>query len=198
MKTTKAMFCEDCDCSIEVEFLFCPQCGKALNREEVIITHCFEKGFEYKKILSFLDKFHGTIMSLRTLKSRIKSFGLSRRSAQVDEQVLKTRIRQELDRPGRLHGYRALWHTLQLEGIIVPRNEVERLLKEMDPEGCESRRAKRLTKRNYISAGPNFCWHVDGYDKLKPYGFPIHGCMDGCSRKIYGSKFVAPITTQLK
>ena len=22
-------------------------------------------------------------------------------------------------------------------------------------------------------------WHVDGYDKLKPFGFPIHGCIDG-------------------
>lgn len=26
--------------------------------------------------------------------------------------------------------------------------------------------------------------HVDGYDKLKPYGFPIHGAIDGLSRKI--------------
>ena len=52
-------------------------------------------------------------MNLRTLKSRIKSFGLSRRVAKVDKQLLKTRIRQELDRPGCLHGHHALWHTLQ-------------------------------------------------------------------------------------
>ena len=26
--------------------------------------------------------------------------------------------------------------------------------------------------------------HVDGYDKLKDFGFPIHGCIDGYSRKI--------------
>ena len=32
--------------------------------------------------------------------------------------------------------------------------------------------------------GPNYIWHVDGYDKLKPYGFPIHGAIDGWSRKI--------------
>jgi hypothetical protein len=25
---------------------------------------------------------------------------------------------------------------------------------------------------------------MDGYDKLKPYGFPIHGCIDGFSRKM--------------
>lgn len=22
-------------------------------------------------------------------------------------------------------------------------------------------------------------WHLDGYDKLKPYGFSIHACIDG-------------------
>ena len=25
-------------------------------------------------------------------------------------------------------------------------------------------------------------WHCDGYDKLKLYGFPIHGCIDGLAR----------------
>ncbi|KAL5506500.1 hypothetical protein EMCRGX_G008155 [Ephydatia muelleri] len=34
------------------------------------------------------------------------------------------------------------------------------------------------------SRGPNWCWHMDGYDKLKPFGFPIHACIDGFSRKI--------------
>ncbi len=29
------------------------------------------------------------------------------------------------------------------------------------------------------SQGPNHVWHIDGYDKLKPFGFPIHGCVDG-------------------
>ena len=27
--------------------------------------------------------------------------------------------------------------------------------------------------------GPNWCWHIDGYDKLKAFGFPIHACIDG-------------------
>ena len=41
-----------------------------------------------------------------------------------------------------------------------------------------------MIRRRYFSAGPNFIWHCDGYDKLKPYGFAIHGCIDGFSRKI--------------
>ena len=31
---------------------------------------------------------------------------------------------------------------------------------------------------------PDFLWHIDGYDKLKPYGFSIHGCIDRFSRRI--------------
>ena len=31
---------------------------------------------------------------------------------------------------------------------------------------------------------PNAVWHADGYDKLKPYGFPIHGAIDGFSRRV--------------
>ena len=29
-----------------------------------------------------------------------------------------------------------------------------------------------------------FIWHIDGYDKLKPFGFAIHGYIDGYSRRI--------------
>lgn len=36
-----------------------------------------------------------------------------------------------------------------------------------------------LTFSFYIQ-GANYCWHIDGYDKLSPYGLPIHGCVDGC------------------
>lgn len=32
--------------------------------------------------------------------------------------------------------------------------------------------------------GPNYLWHVDGYDKLKHCRFPIHGAIDGYSRKV--------------
>ena len=35
-----------------------------------------------------------------------------------------------------------------------------------------------------VSPGANFCWHIDGYDELRPFGFSIHGCVDGFSRRI--------------
>ena len=45
-------------------------------------------------------------------------------------------------------------------------------------------RRKKLKRRCYRSLGPNDCWHIDGYGKIKSFGFPIIGCIDGFSRKI--------------
>lgn len=89
-----------------------------------------------------------------------------------------------LDGPGCIPGYRHVWHTLQLKGYQVPRIVVELLLRELDPEGCEMRKQHKLKRRVYKNPGPNAVWHADGYDKLKPYGFAIHGCIDGWSRKL--------------
>ena len=47
-----------------------------------------------------------------------------------------------------------------------------------------NRKAKHLKLKTYVSDGPNQCWHIDGYNKLKSYGFPIHGCVDGWSREV--------------
>ena len=70
------------------------------------------------------------------------------------------------------------------EGTQVPRRFVEWSLKEIDPIGCELRRKHGIKRRQYINSGPNFAWHIEGYDKLKPWDFPIHGAIDGYSRKI--------------
>ncbi|MED6239288.1 hypothetical protein ATANTOWER_004438 [Ataeniobius toweri] len=29
-----------------------------------------------------------------------------------------------------------------------------------------------------------YVWHIDGYDKIKPFGIAISGCIDGFSRKM--------------
>jgi len=72
----------------------------------------------------------------------------------------------------------------QAGGITVPRNIVYALLKIPDPEGIDLRRKRRLIRREYYSRGPNYLWHLDSYDKLKPYGLCINGCIDGFSRRL--------------
>ena len=176
--------CGNCNYNISIEDNYCSNCGKKLNVEEVAIKYYFTGGYQYNVILEMLRKFHRIHMSMRTLKSRLKALGLRRRSLEFEEDETRTRIQQELDGPGCMAGYRSIWHTLRRENFGVPRQAVEIFLKEMDSEGCEARRRRRLRRRVYVNQGPNHCWHMDGYDKLKPYGFPIHGCIDGFSRKV--------------
>ena len=77
-----------------------------------------------------------------------------------------------------------MWRRLHNKGIMAPRIAVQLAMKIINPGRVEERRNRRLHRRDYISPGPNFVWHIDGYDKLKPYGFPIHGAIDGFSRKV--------------
>eukprot|EP00112_Aurelia_sp_Birch-Aquarium-sp1_P023513 Seg7030.2 transcript_id=Seg7030.2/GoldUCD/mRNA.D3Y31 product="hypothetical protein" protein_id=Seg7030.2/GoldUCD/D3Y31 len=115
---------------------------------------------------------------------RLSILDLRRRHRQYDVNLVRAEIRTLMDGPNSSRGYRAIWPQLQMQGISVPRNLVENLLREIDPNGVQQRRARRLQRRVYRNEGPNQVWHCDGYDKLKPYGFPVHGCIDGWSRKI--------------
>ena len=54
--------------------------------------------------------------------------------------------------------------------LNVKSNDVMRLMKEIDVEGVSLRKAHILNRRMYSAKCPNFVWHVDGYDKLKPFG----------------------------
>ena len=69
-------------------------------------------------------------------------------------------------------------------GLVTTREVVRHVLKVFDPEGVEHRSRHGLRRRVYRSKGPNYLWHIDGYDKLKPFGFCVHGAIDGFSRRI--------------
>jgi len=76
----------------------------------------------------------------------------------------------------RLGGYRSVYRLLQQKHHLkVTHETVRMLLKQMDPVGVLHRRQHRLQRRTYHSRGPNDTWHVDGYDKLRPYGILISG-----------------------
>ena len=93
-------------------------------------------------------------------------------------------ILEKLQGSGQLNGYRWMHSRCIANGFVVSRETVRHLLSILDPEGVETRRRRRLRRRLYRGVGPNFTWHMDCYDKLKPYGICISGCIDGFSRKI--------------
>jgi len=147
-----------------------------------LVSQYFKQGYTNLEILEFL-KFHGINISLSTLKRRLTSLGLSRISFVTNDE-LRSAIEKELGRSGCFVGYRKMWARLRMKGIIVKRARVMTLLRELDPDGVESRRKKRLCRRAYHAKGPNFVWHTDGHDKLKPFGYSVHGCIDGFSRRL--------------
>ena len=134
----------------------------------------------------FLRLYYNINISKRTLERKLSYYGFRRREfSNVKINELKNVIESEIQGPAPMRGYRGLWHSLKANyDIIVERDIVMNVLKEIDPEGSNMGKARRLRRRKYVSEGPNSCWYADGYDKLKPYGFPIHGCIDGYSRRI--------------
>ena len=118
-------------------------------------------------------------LSLSTLKRKLKDYNLSRNNVEFDPNELREKVVEIIDGPECSQEYRSIWRTLQQKGVRVPRSAVEEIVRELDPEGVKERKAHRL-----ICPGPNKVWHTDGYAKMKPYGFPIQGCIDGYSRKV--------------
>ena len=155
-----------------------------LGRSDLIKRYC-ELGFHYKEIMLFLALYHGLQLSLRHLKRLIKNLGIKRRRDPSDLRDVFSAVDEELSKSGDMVGYRQMTQRLQVDHkLVVGRETVRELLKVCDPEGVERRSKHRLKRRRYVSKGPSYLWHMDGYDKLKPFGFCVHGCIDGFSRRI--------------
>ena len=109
--------------------------------EREIITHYFHLGYPNEIIREFLSNYHDITMSLRTLKRRLRDFGL-RRNGNMNEDV-QERIREVIENEisngsGASLGYRSMWHLLRLQyHVHVPRRVVAQILHEVDPEGVQ-------------------------------------------------------------
>ena len=109
---------------------------------------------------------------------------LFRRKNQTDLEEVAAFVEGEMAGTGQLQGYRWMHQRAIQRGFVVSQETIRLIIKILDPEGVELRRARRLRHRQYTCRGPNALWHMDSYDKLKPYGIAINGCIDGFSRHI--------------
>ena len=83
---------------------------------------------------------------------------------------------------GRTQGYK-LHHLWCIpHGYCISQETVRPTLRVIDPVRVELRRRRYLRRCLYSNHGPNFLWHMDGYDQLKSYGLCIHGAIDVFSR----------------
>ena len=142
-------------------------------------------GFTAIQIQCILGMRHGIVLSLVHLRRLMWRLGLYRRGHPSNINDIVDAIHIELNGSGRMLGYRSMWRRLTTTyGLRVSQNMTRLLLGLLDPEGVALRARGRLHRRQYVCRGPNDVWHIDGYDKLKPYGFAIHACIDGYSRKV--------------
>ena len=151
---------------------------------EEIVKEDFRCGFLYKEIIHFLETFHGKPLSIRTLHRILRSEGLYRKTHSTDSRHVIQFVENEISESGSSLGYRQLHQRCINQGLKVTRKNVSLIMKQLDPEGVVRRQRHQLQRRKYYSKGPNYVWHLDGYDKLKPFGFAIHVCIDGYTRKV--------------
>lgn len=93
-------------------------------------------------------------------------------------------IEEELSKSGQLHGYCWMYQKCIQSGFIFRKEDIRHILSILDPKGVALRQQRHLKRRTYNSKGQNFLWHLDSYDKLKPFGICINGCIDGFSQKL--------------
>lgn len=153
---------------------------------ENLIRQYFSEDYTISQIRELLITRNEIRVSLSTIKRILSLLGLKRKNVcESNMSDIVAAVVEEVHSCGYNLGYRSLWSKLKLEyKLVIKRETVYRILKIVDPDGMANRFGNKLRRRLYLSPGPNFIWHLDGYDKLKQFGFAIHGCIDGFSRKV--------------
>ena len=68
--------------------------------------------------------------------------------------------------------------------VNISKEHVRKALVDIDPEGVSMRKKKTIKRREYETNGPFNVFHIDENNKLKRFGFALHGYIDGFSRKL--------------
>ena len=153
------MFCHTCGCQFIINANFCSGCGcrqrnydlfESSDSEEDLIRKHFKYGYNYQVICLFLEKFHGTEISLRTLKRHL--YMLKKTRTDISDETLCSIIEWEVKGPSSLKGYRNIWNKLRVTyGITVPRDRVMYLLRCIDPTNSALRQTKTIGKVSLLT-----------------------------------------------
>ena len=134
------------------------------------LTRYVKENLHRNEVLDFMSRdFSDYAWSLRTLDRRLQYFGIkyTDRTVQVDE--VEDAVKEEMQGPGKLLGYRALHKKLrQVYDLNVPRDLVYAVMYDVDPDALAERAPqykKKKAKGNFISRGPNWVHSLDGHDK---------------------------------
>ncbi|CAC5415489.1 unnamed protein product [Mytilus coruscus] len=150
-----------------------------------LIRYYFSQFYTAKDVKDILSNIHHIQLSERHLKRIKKGLNLQRAG---QYSTIETVVHQIVRLYGEGYvniGYRFMWKLQNVIcGVRVTPETVRIVMTALDPEGVNVRSRNKLRRRHYSSGGPYFIIHIDGYDKLKPFGIAIHGAIDGFSRKV--------------
>ena len=137
-------------------------------------------GFTWQKIASIFR------VSCWTIMRRVHFFGrehLSLFSSNTNEQIDDI-IRDFISRHGSTTGEPYLRGYFRAMGYTIQRRRIRESLNRVDPRNTALRWGALVSRRVYFVPWPNSLWHLDGHHSLIRWGFIIHGCIDGYSRRI--------------
>ncbi|KAG6914284.1 hypothetical protein DXG01_001300 [Tephrocybe rancida] len=97
---------------------------------------------------------------------------------ELDEEVAAISLDHPLGGSTIIHGH------LRFLDIHVPIERVKESLQRVDAIGVLLRWNGVICRRVYKVQGSNALWHMDGNEKLRPWGFYVYGCIDGHSRLV--------------
>ena len=96
---------------------------------------------------AFLLCFHGIEISLRQLKRVLRRQGLHKRKDHSDIREILNAIETELEGSGNSIGHRQMHQRLRIDyGLVVQKETVRFIIKELDPAGIQSRSRLLLLK----------------------------------------------------
>ena len=126
--------------------------------------------------------------SSKTISRRVKSYNLRKEVPKYDNisnESLDSIVSAVLHNFPNC-GIRRMKGLLLGRGIRVQLSRVRSSLWRTDPSGILLRTSQLniVNRRHYSVPGPRSLWHLDGNHKLIRWGFVIHGCVDGFSRRI--------------
>ncbi|XP_060581745.1 uncharacterized protein LOC132738294 [Ruditapes philippinarum] len=145
---------------------------------DALVTHYFRLGYTWKEICGFICCTHNIIITLRQIRRIVQRLGLRRYGLYSPLPRVINEVRQLCHSGFSNSGYRTIWRVLKSSGnVAATQDTVRQIVKAMDSAGVNLRLRRRLRRRIYVNRGPNFIIHIDGYDKLKPFGISIHGAI---------------------
>jgi hypothetical protein len=131
--------------------------------------------------------------SPRTLQRRRGAAGGNKRGfTLISDDDLMEVINQLRATTRHVVGGRSVHEALQAQGIKVPRDKVQRLLRKMNPTpipkdpGQVKAPPTKRSRRTPVDNVPwvNSLWHIDGFRKLIHWKFVIHACIDNKTRLV--------------